>query len=461
MVDVAVSEPERTVLVLRFADVGIVTYASLRVVGDPSRTVTWVVEEPILLAALDELAAALPDPQGPETRRDAIRRALTTGPFATPDAELTVAYILGVLLISAPAWQMLGEYETSPRAVLFVSPSARLARMPWGLLAVPTSGPSKEELIRARADAITRSGTQAARIPWQLADIGACTDGHRLIELVDVLMAVPPNVVHSPRVAAGWQARCHRPPLLVLDPRVPGQRPDSALGSVLGRPGPQTPLAQHFAAVMEQRSILPQAATAVELFRRSDADCAWLAGLLRQEPSRLVYVGHASAASGDLGHADRAALHLARTEPLTAAELMSLRLPIPPRVALLACESGGDYRFDEATGLVAAMILGGAELVTATLWSLPTTAGYRQFVPTDDPDPSAPVPAGPDPTGPDPTDPMAEVIAAVDRAHVAEDAGCAVNAWQREQMRRWRGGDTAASPLYWAALATFAVDGAL
>jgi hypothetical protein len=35
-----------------------------------------------------------------------------------------------------------------------------------------------------------------------------------------------------------------------------------------------------------------------------------------------------------------------------------------------------------------------------------------------------------------------------------------VNRWQREQMRRWRGGDTSASPLYWAALATFAVDGA-
>jgi hypothetical protein len=89
------------------------------------------------------------------------------------------------------------------------------------------------------------------------------------------------------------------------------------------------------------------------------------------------------------------------------------------------------------------MILGGAQLVTATLWSLPTTAGYRQFAPAAD--------------GPDP---MAEAIIAVDRAHEDPDAGRAVNRWQREQMRRWRDGDTAASPLYWAALATFAVDGA-
>ena len=123
---------------------------------------------------------------------------------------------------------------------------------------------------------------------------------------------------------------------------------------------------------------------------------------------------------------------------------MSLRLPMPPRVALLACASGGDYQFDEATGLVAAMILGGAQLVTATLWSLPTTAAYRRFA----------APAA------EATDPMSEVIIAVDRAHEAADAGCAVNRWQREQMRRWRDGDLTANPLYWGALVTFAVDGA-
>jgi hypothetical protein len=55
---------------------------------------------------------------------------------------------------------------------------------------------------------------------------------------------------------------------------------------------------------------------------------------------------------------------------------------------------------------------------------------------------------------------MAEAIIAVDRAHEDPCVGRAVNRWQREQMRRWRGGDTSASPLYWAALATFAVDGA-
>lgn len=178
--------------------------------------------------------------------------------------------------------------------------------------------------------------------------------------------------------------------------------------------------------------------------------------MLLEKPSRLVYVGHASSADGESGRADRAALHLACTaavpgdaaaignhRPLTASDLMSLRLPMPPRVALLACASGGDYQFDEATGLVAAMILGGAQLVTATLWSLPTTAAYRQFaLPTGDPDP------------------MADVVSAVDTAHQEPDAGYAVNRWQRAQMRRWRDGDVTASPVHWGALVTFAVDGA-
>jgi len=450
------SDTDRLTLVLRFADVGIVTYASLRIVGQPSRTVNWVVEEPILLAALQELVGALPEPHGSESRRDAIERALTTGPFAAPDTELTIAYILGVLLIGAPGWQLLTECVATPRAVLFVSPSSRLARVPWGLLAVPKSGPSKEELVRARQDAITASGRVAAQIPWQLADIGAHTDGYRLMELVDVLMAVPPNIVHSPRAPAGWAARRDGPAVLVLDPRVPGQRPDSALGSVLGRPSPETQLAQHFGGLMERRPVLPDVDDVVELFRRQDAGRVWLAKQLAQAPSRLMYVGHASSAHGQ---ADRAALHLACTaqipgdaeaigdhRPLTASDLMSLQLPIPPRVALLACGSGGDYQFDEATGLVAAMVLGGAQLVSATLWSLPTSAAYRRFAACERADA--------------PADPMADVVVAVDDAHEGADAGCAVNRWQRAQMRRWRDGVVTASPLYWGALVTFAVDGA-
>ena len=78
--------------------------------------------------------------------------------------------------------------------------------------------------------------------------------------------------------------------------------------------------------------------------------------MLADGPSRLLFVGHATAA--DSGRAAQAALHVADERPLTASDLMSLQLAMPPRVALLACASGGDYRFDEATGLVAAIVLG-------------------------------------------------------------------------------------------------------
>jgi hypothetical protein len=394
-------------LVLRFADVGIATYASLRVVGQPARTVTWAVQESDLVAALDQLATALPDPRESETRRDAVERSIAAGPFAAPATELAIARILGAQLLAPAAWQLLTDCVASPRAALFVSPSARLARVPWGLLAMPND------------------------------------DGYRLMELADVLMAAPSNIVHAERTPADWDDRRDGPALLILDPRVPGQRPDSDLGSVLGRPAPETPLAQHFTELMGRRKILPDVSSAVELFRRTDADRPWLARQLDRQPSRLLFVGHATAADGDIGHADRAALHLADEHALTAADLMSAKLPMPPRIAMMACASGGDYQFDEATGLVAAMILGGAQLVTATLWSLPTTAGYRQFAPAADDH-----------------DPMAEAIIAVDCSHEDPDAGRAVNRWQREQMRRWRDGDTSASPLYWAALTTYAVDGA-
>ena len=398
---------DRTALVLRFADVGVATYASLRVVGDPARTVTWVVQAVETLAALDDLAGALPEPAVGESVADALARALTTGPFATPDGESVLAARLGSVLLSEAAWRLLVEFASTPRAVLFVSPSARMGRVPWGLLAMP-------------------------------APAG---QAHRLIELVDVLMGVPPNIANALRPRATWAARRHRSALLILDPRVPGQRADSALGSVLGRPSADTCLARHFAEGVSRQRVLPAVAASTELFRRRDSSREWLEAMLDEQPRRLLYVGHASAAEDRSGRADQAALHLAEEQPLTAADVIARRMPMPPRVALLACASGGDYRFDEATGLVAAMVLCGAQLVTATLWSLPTTAGYRQF-------------AGGE------ADPMADLVTAVDDAHDDDEAGCAVNRWQRERMRQWHSGDPTASPLYWASLATFAVDGA-
>lgn len=390
-------------LVLRFADVGTATYASLREVGALDAMVAWVLDEKQLKQAVANLSAALPDPEPGEQMVAALARACTVGAYATRDSEAKLATELGTLLSEA-AWNLLRTVtQRTAGAVLYVSPSARLSRVPWGLIAAPGS------------------------------DL-------RVVELADVLMAVPPNIVNSPQIPqdSSETADCVA---VVLDPKVPGQRPDSALGSVLGRPSSDSMLAYHFAG----RAVLPTVSEPVQLFRRADADRRWLAGILAHHPRRLIYVGHASAAEDRTGYADQAALHLAEPEPLSAAEIIAGRMPIPPRVALLACASGGDYRFDEATGLVAAMVLGGAQLVTATLWSLPTTAGYRKFTEV---------------SGPDDHDPMSQLVIAVDTAHAGPYPAGAVNDWQRECLKRWRDGEVTVSPLYWAALATFAVDGA-
>ena len=87
-----------------------------------------------------------------------------------------------------------------------------------------------------------------------------------------------------------WEGRRDNAALLILDPRVPGQRPDSALGSVLGRPDPNGRLTQHFAQVRAQRDVLPEVAATVELFRSTQADRGWLAqaarALLARPPAR-------------------------------------------------------------------------------------------------------------------------------------------------------------------------------
>lgn len=437
---------EPATLVLKYADVGVATYASLRVIGDRSRTVTWVVEEPFLVAARAMMNTALPIPSGGETTAEALSRALTTGPFADPDTELRASYQLGLLLLSHEAWALLESCVAEPRPVLHITPTARLATIPFAMMALPTAFPTAEEMVAAKQGAVSTSGEVEGRLPWEPDELDDFTDGYRLMELADVVLSPPVSIVASASRTRPRRGRHGHPPTLVLDPKVPGQRPDSPLGSVLGRPTPESAVSKHFGAV--------------DAFRRSDTDRVWLSRMLQQGPSRLMFVGHASAAPGGAGYAERAAIHLSCDEsvggraevvgshrPFTAADLMAepARWPMPPRVALVACESGGDYRFDEAHGMVAAIVLAGAELVTATLWSLPTTAGFRRFAE-----------AGKVPDG---FDPMAELIIAVDTAHESADAALMLGRWQRAQMRRWRAGDRRAHPVYWGALVTFVSSG--
>jgi CHAT domain-containing protein len=166
------------------------------------------------------------------------------------------------------------------------------------------------------------------------------------------------------------------------------------------------------------------------------------------DASRFLYVGHVT--TGE--HALDARLHLscrASTSglatpigdhrPLTAADIVLAGWRIPNRVALVACESGGDTRFAEPSGLVAAMIHGGAEHIVSTRWTLPTDAGLAHLVPDF----------------PQSTTVLGDAVVAVDAAQAGARPIADLGAWQRTQATHWENtGDPVYSPVIWAAFGT-------
>ncbi|MFE7401578.1 hypothetical protein ACFU9V_34400, partial [Streptomyces sp. NPDC057557] len=255
--------------------------------------------------------------------------------------------------------------------------------------------------------------------------------------------------------------------VLVLDPRVPGFRADSSLGSVLGPPGSDPELLSFVRSRLDTGAVVPSVATPAEAFRRSDLDRDWLSGVLRKGARRLMYVGHVSGAPVEGGQSEDGTLHLCcgpgtdglaepiRTHrPLSAKDLLLGTLPLradgepgariwpaPPRVALIGCESGGDLRFAESFGLATAMIHNGAELVTATRWVLPTSFAFHRLAGLAES-----------------VRPLSEAIIAVDAAHEHRDPVHRLGRWQREQLDHWRaGGRIEHSPLLWAAMTCIVV----
>ncbi|MFC6011477.1 CHAT domain-containing protein [Nocardia lasii] len=369
---------------------------------------------------LQVLAEAVPNPSRPND----LRRVMTEGALVDPAKELALAQQLSsTLLPYALAVQL---YELSQRGIrphLRIQPSPRLAQVPWEIIAPDP-------------------------------DI-------RLLDIADVSLLAPVSVVNAPeRIARRWHETRDLPVVAILDPRVPGFRADSELGSVLGRPSPETPVSQHFNTYGDR--VVPHVTDPVELFRRADTDRDWLSEVLRQGASRLVYVGHVTSPAPESGHSEHAELHLSCTadtrgfaapnrthRPLSAKDLLlgtySLDptpvagrdlWPMPSRVALIACESGGDLRFTEALGLTTAALSAGAELVTATRWPLPTDHAFHTLTPTT-------------------TSPLQAAICAVDTAHDSSTPIPTLLTWQRARLSTWRTDPTPENaPLLWAAFAT-------
>ncbi|MEO3755242.1 hypothetical protein [Streptomyces sp. B6B3] len=308
---------------------------------------------------------------------------------------------------------------------------------------------------------------RVAQVPWELLAVDDATDV-RLIDLADVATTAPTSLRRQapaarPAPDADTDANADTGTVvLVLDPRIPGFRADSPLGSVLGPPGSDPELLSFVQRRLDAGDVVPSVATPAEALRRTDLDRNWLSDVLRKGPRRLMYVGHVSAAPAAGGQSEDGTLHLCcgpmtvglaepvRTHrPLSAKDLLLGTLPLradgepgariwpaPPRVALIGCESGGDLRFVEPFGLATAMIHNGAELVTATRWVLPTSFAFHRLAGL-----------------PESVRPLSRAITAVDTAHEHRDPVNRLGRWQREQLDHWRaGGRIEHSPLLWAAM---------
>ncbi|GAA1587782.1 hypothetical protein GCM10009804_49870 [Kribbella hippodromi] len=381
-------------------------------------------------AAVRELAAALP---GTGEGAAGVRRAFA-GALADQRAEAQLARTLGKALwpdgLTAQVRQVL---ERAGRPLVRIQPSPRVAQVPWELLALDDNNTRLLDL----ADVVTTAPTSLRRQQTQ-----------------------PPSAAQAPPAADS-------PVVLVLDPRVPGFRADSALGSVLGPPGSDPELLALVERHLATGAMHPTATTPPDAFRRSDLNRDWLSDVLRNGARRLLYVGHVTGAPVEGGQSEDGALHLScgpettgltaltRTHrPLSAKDLLLGTLPLhsdgqpgtrvwpaPPRVALLGCESGGDLRFTESFGLATAMLHNGAHLVTATRWPLPTNHAFHTLagVPTS-------------------VRPLSTAITAVDTAHDHPDPIRHLTHYQQTQLTHWRTTPTPAhSPLLWSSLTTIVI----
>ncbi|MGC4989838.1 hypothetical protein [Nocardia salmonicida] len=427
---------DRPEVLVRAVDAGD-TYLSWRWLDTPDRCAYAVLARDTVESALAQLDSALLAPRDDETNEQAAQRALS-GALTEPTAELRLAQCL----TSAVLPDVLRADIAARGGVirLRLTPSRRLSRVPWELLCLP--------------------------------------DGRRLLEVAEIVHE-PPAAIHAARSVSPpeWADVAEHPALLIIDPRTPNGAAAHGLGPVLD-PGDRGAFRARVLDYVTRGRIL-----ADDKYRALDAKFGRgeLAAALRVPRSRLFYYGHVSATVAEPGSA---ALHLGDTRdsswgmaepltrpnlggtvtrapsdhrPLAAIDLLlgtlagdadahrfygettpvpGARLwPMPPRVALIACEGGADYRCAETFGLVIAMADAGASLITTTRWILPANRAFTTCYPGTD------------------ARPASDLGLRVDAAHESADPIGELGAWQREQLDRWRAtGDIAASPLVWASL---------
>lgn len=411
------------------------TFLYWRWSDDPAQVSSAKIEASQLAGLQRAFLAALPVRINGETQEDALIRALLQGPFANPTLESQLMEALSTGILPKALREQLLARRGAPITV-HVTPSPRLAQIPWELLSV---------------------------------------DPH--LRLLDIAYVVydPPATVSSVLQAAPARRPATSGPLFVIDPRLPAHADGGGPGQTLQADGAAA-FRHYLARYGDHRPPLPISATDAV---GTDIDRLRLGAILRDHrPSRMLYFGHVSSRPDQPG---TASLHLSDTariwglmepihgsgiddpnahRPFASIDLLSgtrecrtdeqlqafgfterqaghTIWPMPPRVAMIACEGGADYRANETFGLVMAMIGAGAELVTTTRWTMPTDYTIQYLHSRQ---------AG----GALPTSDLAR---AVDAAHQSDHPIQRFVNWQRQQLDTWRGtGNITASPLIWAAV---------
>lgn len=117
--------------------------------------------------------------------------------------------------------------------------------------------------------------------------------------------------------------------------------------------------------------------------------------------------------------------------------------PMPPRVGLVACASGGETRSVEPFGLATSCLEAGAELVFATRWTMLTDAAFARMGLIRPPHTTR--------------HPFDELAHTVDGLLQADDPVHEMSEWKRLRLADWRAdpGDVGNAPISWAGLTAF------
>ena len=382
-------------------------------------------------AAINVLDDALIALRSNESDDEAHDRAMKAGAFVSHDREQALSRQLATAILPLRLTQEILEKSTPKEKVrVRLTPSPRLAR-----------------------------------IPWETVALDGGTD-QRLLDVADIVYD-PPATVRAERSVQPepWSKRASLSAIFVIDPVTR----TNELKPILVADADATDRFKSRVAcyleggVADRENALRAVGQRVTRGRLRE----WL-----QPPrSRLFYFGHVSSLPEEPGSAS---LHISDERqktwgmaspvgshlPLSALDLLlgtttappEERMvygspeplaghqiwPMPPRVAIIACEGGADFRSTETFGLVIAMLNAGAELVTTTRWTMPTDLTFWKYYKSLEAEKIRPT-----------TDFALEV----DAAHASADPIGQLADWQRRQLELWRRDKNVAnSPLVWASL---------